>query len=58
MDVALLLSVHTPDFARGTAHTDISRAVALLKYNGQTLEGCVVPYEKGKTNYDVVVTMG
>ncbi|MBD5513153.1 MAG: glycosyl transferase [Lachnospiraceae bacterium] len=37
---------------------NVEKGVKSITVDGQTLEGCVVPYEKGKTNYDVVVTMG
>ena len=37
---------------------NVEKGVKSITVDGQTLSGCVVPYEKGKTNYDVVVTMG
>lgn len=37
---------------------NVEKGVKSITVDGQTLEGCVVPYEKGKTSYDVVVTMG
>lgn len=37
---------------------NVEKGVKSITVDGQTLDGCVVPYEKGKTNYDVVVTMG
>ena len=36
----------------------VEKGVKSITVDGKTLSGCVVPYEKGKTNYDVVVTMG
>ena len=36
----------------------VEKGVKSITVDGQTLSGCVVPYEKGKTHYDVVVTMG
>ncbi|MBD5526239.1 MAG: glycosyl transferase [Lachnospiraceae bacterium] len=37
---------------------NVEKGVKSITVDGQTLEGCVVPYEEGKTSYDVVVTMG
>ena len=37
---------------------NVEKGVESITVDGQTLSGCVVPYEKGKTSYDVVVTMG
>ena len=37
---------------------NVEKGVKSLTVDGQTVEGCVIPYEKGKTTYDVVVTMG
>ncbi len=37
---------------------NVEKGVKSITVDGQTLSGCVVPYEKGKTHYDVVVTMG
>ncbi len=37
---------------------NVEKGVKSITVDGKTLSGCVVPYEKGKTNYDVVVTMG
>ncbi len=37
---------------------NVEKGVKSLTVDGQAVEGCVIPYEKGKTNYDVVVTMG
>jgi cellobiose phosphorylase len=37
---------------------NVEKGVASLTVDGKAVEGCVIPYEKGKTEYDVVVTMG
>ncbi|MDE6845463.1 MAG: glycosyl transferase [Lachnospiraceae bacterium] len=37
---------------------NVEKGVKSITVDGKTLSGCVVPYEKGKTDYDVVVTMG
>lgn len=37
---------------------NVEKGVKSITVDGKTVEGCVVPYEKGKSNYDVVVTMG
>ncbi|MDD6812473.1 MAG: glycosyl transferase [Lachnospiraceae bacterium] len=37
---------------------NVEKGVKSITVDGATLEGCVVPYEKGKTEYNVVVTMG
>lgn len=37
---------------------NVEKGVKSVTVDGTTLEGCVVPYEKGKTEYNVVVTMG
>ena len=37
---------------------NVEKGVKSITVDGKTVEGCVVPYEKGKTAYDVVVTMG
>ena len=37
---------------------NVEKGVKSLTVDGKTVEGCVVAYEKGKTVYDVVVTMG
>ncbi len=36
----------------------VEKGVKNITVDGKTVEGCVIPYEKGKTQYDVVVTMG
>ncbi|MCM1112925.1 MAG: glycosyl transferase [Muribaculum sp.] len=51
-------------FREGTYHItvknpgDVEKGVASMTVDGVPVEGCVVPYEKGKENYEVVVTMG
>ncbi|MBO5472415.1 MAG: glycosyl transferase [Lachnospiraceae bacterium] len=37
---------------------NVEKGVKSITVDGEALEGCVVPYEKGKTEYNVVVTMG
>ncbi len=37
---------------------NVEKGVKSVTVDGQAIEGCVIPYEKGKTSYDVVVTMG
>lgn len=37
---------------------NVEKGVKSITVDGKTLSGCIVPYEKGKTTYDVVVTMG
>ena len=37
---------------------NVEKGVVSMTVDGKAVEGCVIPYEKGKTNYDVVVTMG
>ncbi len=37
---------------------NVEKGVKSLTVDGKAVEGCVIPYEKGKTSYDVVVTMG
>ncbi len=29
-----------------------------MTVDGKAVDGCIIPYEKGKTTYQVVVTMG
>ena len=36
---------------------NVEKGVKSITVDGKAVEGCVIPYEKGKTNYDVVVTM-
>lgn len=37
---------------------NVEKGVKSITVDGNAVDGCVVPYEKGKTSYDVVVTMG
>ncbi|MBE5894565.1 MAG: glycosyl transferase [Lachnospiraceae bacterium] len=37
---------------------NVEKGVVSMTVNGQAVEGCVVPYVKGQTEYNVVVTMG
>ncbi len=37
---------------------NVEKGVKSITVDGKVVEGCVVPYKKGKSNYDVVVTMG
>ena len=36
----------------------VQKGVVSLTVDGVSIEGCIVPYQKGKTSYDVVITMG
>ena len=36
----------------------VEKGIKSITVDGRPIEGCVIPYEKGKTAYDVVVTMG
>ena len=54
----------TRKFREGTYHITVKnpnnaeKGVASMTVDGKTVDGHVIPYEKGKTNYDVVITMG
>lgn len=37
---------------------NVEKGVKSVTVDGKVLDGCIVPYEKGKAAYDVVVTMG
>ena len=37
---------------------NVEKGVKSITVDGKAVDGCVVPYEKGKTQYDVVVTLG
>ncbi len=37
---------------------NVEKGVKSITVDGEVISGCIVPYEKGKTSYDVVVTMG
>jgi cellobiose phosphorylase len=36
----------------------VEKGIKSITVDGQNVEGCVIPYVKGKENYDVIVTMG
>ncbi len=54
----------TRKFREGTYHIqvknpdNVEKGIKSITVDGQTVEGCVIPYVKGKESYDVVVTMG
>ena len=54
----------TRKFREGTYHIqvknpdNVEKGIKSITVDGQTVEGCIIPYVKGKENYDVVVTMG
>lgn len=54
----------TRKFREGTYHIKVvnpdkvEKGVRSVTVDGAAIEGCVIPYVKGKENYDVVVTMG
>ncbi len=54
----------TRKFREGTYHiqvvnpNNVEKGVKSLTVDGTAVEGCVVPYTPGKTEYDVIVTMG
>ena len=37
---------------------DVEKGVKHIYVDGQQIDGCVIPYIKGKTSYDIVVIMG
>lgn len=37
---------------------NVEKGVKSITVDGKAISGCIVPYEKGKMSYDVVVTMG
>ena len=37
---------------------NVEKGVASMTVNGVAVEGCIIPYVKGQTSYDVVITMG
>ena len=37
---------------------NVEKGIKNITVDGNVIEGCIIPYEKGKSNYDVVVTMG
>lgn len=38
--------------------SDVEKGIASMVVDGTPVEGCVIPYEKGKKEYHVIVTMG
>ena len=54
----------TRQFREGTYHIQINnpnnvqKGVASMTVDGKAVEGHIIPYEKGKAEYNVVVTMG
>ena len=54
----------TRKFREGTYHIqvvnpdNVEKGVKSITVDGRPVSGCIVPYEKGKTSYDVLVTMG
>ncbi len=54
----------TRKFREGTYHIEVKnpdnveKGVKSLTVDGREADGCIIPYEKGKTEYHVVVTMG
>ncbi len=37
---------------------NVEKGVQSMTVDGKAVDGCIIPYEKGKTQYQVVVTMG
>jgi len=54
----------TRQFREGTYNIEVKnpnnveKGVVSMLVDGKSVDGCVVPYEKGKTTYNVVITMG
>lgn len=54
----------TRKFREGTYHIkvtnpdNVEKGIKSLTVDGNLVEGCIVPYVAGKTEYDIVVTMG
>ena len=54
----------TRKFREGTYHIEVKnpnnveKGVVSMTVDGKAVDGCVIPYEKGKAEYNVVVTMG
>ena len=54
----------TRSFREGTYHievknpSNVEKGIASMVVDGKPVDGCVIPYEKGKTVYNVTVTMG
>lgn len=41
-----------------TNPNNVEKGVASMKVDGVAIDGCIIPYEKGKTEYHVEITMG
>ncbi len=37
---------------------NVQKGIKSMLVNGESVEGCIIPYKKGQTSYDVVITMG
>lgn len=54
----------TRQFREGTYYIDVKnpnnveKGIASMVVDGQNVDGCIIPYVKGKTEYHVTVTMG
>ncbi|MCM1254179.1 MAG: glycosyl transferase [Clostridium sp.] len=54
----------TRKFREGTYHIkvvnpdNVEKGIKSITVDGQSVEGCVIPYTAGKENYEVTVTMG
>ena len=54
----------TRSFREGVYHIEVKnpshveKGVASMVVDGKPVDGCIIPYEKGKTVYNVTVTMG
>lgn len=54
----------TRTFREGTYHisvknpNQVEKGIAKLVVDGVEVDGCIIPYESGKTEYHVEVTMG
>ena len=54
----------TRKFREGTYHIqvknpqNVEKGVASMTVDGKAVDGHIIPYEKGKEAYDVVITMG
>lgn len=54
----------TRKFREGTYHievknpSDVEKGIQSIVVDGKAVDGCIIPYEKGKEEYHVTVTMG
>ena len=54
----------TRKFREGTYHIQVKnpdhveKGIKSILVDGKPVDGCIIPYEKGKTDYQVTVTMG